>query len=39
LVQELGTGFVLKHLIHKIIIQQTKPTQTLQILCVLALKI
>ena len=29
--QELGTGFVLKHLIHKIIIQQTKTAQALQI--------
>ena len=37
--QELGTGFVLKHLIHKIIIQQTKTAQALQIFCVLALKI
>lgn len=34
-----GTGLVLKHLVHKIIIQQTKTAQPLQILGVLALEI
>ncbi|MEI3140777.1 MAG: hypothetical protein V8S34_03945 [Lawsonibacter sp.] len=37
--QELGTGFVLEHFVHKIVVQQTKTAQTLEILCVLALKI
>ena len=27
--QELGTGFVLKHLVHKVIVQQTKLSQPL----------
>ena len=37
--QELGTGFVLEHFVHKIVIQQAQTAQTLEILCVLAVKI
>ena len=37
--QELGTGFVLEHFVHKIVIQQAQTAQTLEIICVLAVKI